>query len=336
MKKPCPAKRIIRILPAILCFLFLTACSERSAVADAYDLYDTTSTYLSFGTAIRLGETQTELFAADLCVGGTENSAETFEASGLATAEAVFLPDDGEITYAKNIYERRYPASTTKILTAYLALKYGDLDQTITVSETALSSLPWDASLCNLHEGYQLTLRDALYGLMLVSGNDAANVIAETISGSQEAFAELMNEEAAALGATHSHFVNANGLSDDDHYTTVYDLYLIFSAAIQNEDFVEIISTDKYHVTCIDAEGNTQEQIWENTNAFLTGEYEAPSGVRILGGKTGTTEEAGCCLVLYSENAAGSPVISIVLGAETHSDLYDCMEGLLTFCAQSE
>ncbi len=322
--------KIIRVLPAGLLCLALTACSGYGDVADAYDLYDTSASYLSFGTTVQLAGEDASLFASDLCVGGTENSTDPFLYANNASAEGVFVLDDGEITYARNIYERRYPASTTKILTAYLALKYGDPDQTVTVSESALSVLPWDASVCNLHEGYQLTLRDALYGMMLVSGNDAANVIAETISGSQEAFAELMNEEAAALGATQSHFVNANGMPDDNHYTTAYDLYLIFSAALQYEEFVEIISTDKYHVTCIDAEGNTSEQIWENSNAFLTGEYEMPAGVRVIGGKTGTTNAAGHCLVLYSENAAGSPVISIVLGSTNHVDLYDCMTGLLS------
>ncbi|MEI3340415.1 MAG: serine hydrolase [Eubacterium sp.] len=139
------------------------------------------------------------------------------------------------------MYEKRYPASTTKILTAYLALKYGKLDDTLTVSQDAIYTLMAGSSICGLKPGDKITLEDALYGLMLCSGNDAANVIAEYISGSTEKFADLMNEEAKALGATQSHFVNAHGLPDEDHYTTAYDLYLIFNAAIKNEDFVHFV-----------------------------------------------------------------------------------------------
>ena len=107
---------------------------------------------------------------------------------------------------------------------------------------------------------------DLLYGMMLRSGNDAAIAIAESISGSVEEFAALMNKEAAALGATQSHFVNPNGLPDENHYTSVYDLYLIFRAALQNETFVQIISTTSYDVTYQAGDGTIEEHTWENTN----------------------------------------------------------------------
>ena len=126
---------------------------------------------------------------------------------------ASFLVSQGQVSYAQNIYEKMYPASTTKILTAYVALKYGDLDQTLTVSEYAIESLDPASSVCGLKIGDRITLREALYGLMLRSGNDAANVIAEGISGSMDAFVELMNREALALGATGSHFMNPSGPS---------------------------------------------------------------------------------------------------------------------------
>ena len=157
---------------------------------------------------------------------------------------------------------------------------------------------------------------DLLYGMMLRSGNDAAISIAESISGSVEEFAALMNKEAAALGATQSHFVNPNGLPDENHYTSVYDLYLIFRAALQNETFVQIISTTSYDVTYQAGDGTIEEHTWENTNQYLSGHAKSPDGFTVIGGKTGTTGAAGYCLVLYSMNEQSQPIISIVLKAD--------------------
>jgi len=316
------------LIPVVLSLVLLGGCKERTDVADAYDVYATSDSY-----ALTQGESQElpGLLATDLCVGGTENTApaDGIDASVAQTA-AVFSVDDQEITYAQNIYQKMYPASTTKILTAYVALKYGKLDDVLTVSDEAISSLMMGSSICGLKPGDQLTLDQALYGLMLCSGNDAANVIAEYISGSTDKFAELMNQEAQALGATQSHFVNPHGLPDDNHYTTAYDLYLIFNAAVQNDDFVKYISTKKYSTSYTDANGNAVDQVWFNTNGYLKGSYKAPENVTVVGGKTGTTDAAGNCLVLYSKNSSGKPIISIVLKGNTKRELYTLMTELLT------
>ncbi len=331
MKTQFVKKKLCLLFPALLVFLALCGCTQREDVENAYAVFDTTDTYLSPESSLLPQTEETlPLFAEDLCVGGLTNSTDTLATGDNAATEAVFTLADGEVAYAKNIYEKRYPASTTKILTCYLALKYGDLDQVVTVSQNAMDSVEPDSSLANLNVGYQLTLRDVLYGLMLASGNDAANVIAETVSGSIPAFVDLMNSEAEALGCTQSHFANSNGMPDDDHYTTAYDLYLIFQEAILIPEFVEIISTDSYTGTITDSEGNTILEEWENTNGFLNGEYEVPEGVHLIGGKTGTTDSAGSCLVLYSEDASGAPVISIVLNATDHDALYECMSELLS------
>ena len=144
--------------------------------------------------------------------------------------------EDKEVVYGYHLYDRLYPASTTKILTAYIALKYGNMDDKVTVSANA-TDFNWDESVCGLRTGDTLSMYDLVCGLLLHSGNDAAVAIAEHISGSEEAFVELMNSEAAALGATDSHFVNPHGLHDDDHYTTAYDLYLIFNECLKDERF---------------------------------------------------------------------------------------------------
>ncbi|MCC8081957.1 MAG: D-alanyl-D-alanine carboxypeptidase [Lachnospiraceae bacterium] len=320
-------KKIAFLLIAAACLL-LTGCTERQDVENAYGLYDTTETYVSFDESSFSSELS--LFASDLCVGGTENTESDSVIADCAKSAALFIVDSEEIAYAQNIYEKAYPASTTKILTAYIALKYGDPDEVLTVSDEAIDDLDPSSSVCGLQKGDQITLRNALYGLMLCSGNDAANVIAEAISGSTDAFADLMNEEALALGATHSHFVNPHGLPDDDHYTTAYDLYLIFQEAIQNEDFVSIISTLSYNASYLDASGNTVTQTWTNTNGYLTGAYSQPDGVTVIGGKTGTTSAAGYCLVLYSQNEDSSPVISIVLNGNSRSDMYKIMTQMLS------
>ncbi|MCC8029970.1 MAG: D-alanyl-D-alanine carboxypeptidase [Lachnospiraceae bacterium] len=308
--------------------LFLTGCTERGDVENAYGLYETTETFVSFGDSS--SDSELSLFASDLCVGGTDNTVSDNVTAECAECAAVFVTDSTEITYAQNIYEKSYPASTTKILTAYIALKYGSPDEILTVSDEAIDSLDPSSSVCGLQKGDQITLHDALYGLMLCSGNDAANVIAEAISGSTEAFADLMNQEALALGATHSHFVNPHGLPDDDHYTTAYDLYLIFQEAVQNEDFVTIISTLSYDASYLDSAGNTVTQTWTNTNGYLTGSYKQPDGVTVIGGKTGTTAAAGYCLVLYSRNESSSPVISVVLNGNSRSDMYRIMTQMLS------
>ncbi len=316
------------------CVLAAGCGTAREDLEDAYGIFETTSAYLPGESDDTTFSVETvSLFASELCVGGLENTEDPPAEAGRAESAAVFSLNEGEVTFAKNIYARRYPASTTKILTAYLALKYGDLDQVVTVSSTAMAEIDWESSVCNLEVGDQLTLRDLLYGLMLSSGNDAANVIAETIGGSIEEFVALMNREAEALGATQSHFTNPHGLPNDDHYTTAYDLYLIFSEAIKDERFVDIISTSTYDVSYRNADGDTIEQEWVNSNGYLSGSYAVPDGVTVVGGKTGTTDSAGSCLVLYSKNESGEPIISIVLKGDSHEGLYTCMSDILSVYA---
>ena len=316
------------LLPVlILALLLLTGCTQRSDVAEAYQLYETSDNYALTESSASAAP---ELLAENLCVGGTENSATDGIDAAFAQSAGVFSVEDEVVTYAQNIYQRMYPASTTKILTAYIALKYGNLDDVITVSNEAITSLMSGSSICGLKPGDSLTLDQALYGLMLCSGNDAANAIAEHISGSVEKFAELMNQEAAALGASQSHFVNAHGLPDENHYTTAYDLYLIFNAAVQNDHFVKLISTKKYDASYMDASGAPVNVTWFNTNGYLKGTFSMPENVTVIGGKTGTTEAAGSCLVLYSKNSSGKPYISVVLKGNSKRELYTLMTELLT------
>ena len=289
----------LSLLIAVSC---VSGCGKTSAaIEQPYDVYATAA---DFGLSSNGTAEAKSYFASDLCVSEDVAIGTDSTDSQVAEGAGTFNLETNTVVYAKNLYERLYPASTTKILTAYIALKYcDDLDAMVTVSENAVNQAS-DSSVCNLKAGDVIRLRDLLYGLMLRSGNDAAVAIAEYISGDVDSFAALMNQEAAAMGATRSHFVNPNGLPDENHYTCVYDMYLIFS-------------------------GEAVTHTWENTNQYLTGNATTPDGFQIVGGKTGTTGEAGYCLVLYSYNPSGQPIISIVFKADGKSNLYLLMNEML-------
>ena len=328
---------------AVLTGMLLSACgTKKYELEHAYDVYGTSIHYTNVSKNGEGGEENPQesesspnlsesagpsYFAQDLCV-GEDVDVGTKELDVQAEAAGVFHLEDGTITLSKKIYQKMNPASTTKILTAYLALKYGKLSDEVTISEKAANQAS-DSSVCYLHTGDQIKLEDLLYGLLLKSGNDAADAIAEHISGDTESFATLMNEEAAALGAVHSHFTNPHGLTDENHYTCVYDLYLLLNAALEYEEFEKIIHTPKYTAVYRDVNGTEATQEWETSDRFLNGTAQAPEGVTVIGGKTGTTNAAGYCLALYSENKEKEPIISIVLKADSSDNLYHLMSELL-------
>lgn len=217
----------------------------------------------------------------------------------------------GNVLYEKNSNQKAYPASTTKILTAYIALSQGySMDEEIIPSKYSVMSVPKGSSIAYFSEGEKLTLEQVLYGLMLPSGNDAANILAEHISGSVSNFADLMNTTASNLGAVDSNFVNANGLHDANHYTTAADLAKIAYNAMKNDKFREIVSQSKYEMPATNVSKTKRNFI--NTNKLLTsgGEYFFPYATGI---KTGYTTQAGNCLVA-SASKDGLDLITVVLG----------------------
>lgn len=231
-----------------------------------------------------------------------ENELENEE--GAITARAAILMDreTGRVLWEKNAQLRLPMASTTKIMTAILALELGHEADIITVSGRAAAT---EGSSIWLEEGEQKTLEELLYGLMLRSGNDAAVAIAEHIAGSVEKFAALMNEKAAAIGATNTHFCNPHGLPDDRHYTTAYDLALITAYALQNERFREIIRTPEYIISW---PGREWDRVLQNQNRLLE-LYPGGDGV-----KTGWTKAAGRCFV-GSATREGWQLVAVVLDA---------------------
>lgn len=231
-------------------------------------------------------------------------------AQNSAKAAITIEAQTGISLYEKNADEQLPMASTTKIMTALVALENADINQTFTVSETACKV---EGTQIGLLVGDQISLNDLLHMLMMKSANDAAQTIAENISGSLEAFAELMNERAKQMGLTHTHFENPHGLPSDNHYTTARELALIAAEALKNDTFAQIVSTKKkkldYHGLVI-----------ENSNRLLSS-YEYTTGV-----KTGFTKAAGRCLVT-SAKKDGVTLINVTLNDgndwQDHTEMFE-------------
>lgn len=307
------------ILVTVFCAASLSGCKEEKEVTAAYETENYNKDIYRGG-----------LFAEQLCVStGDVSLAGAPDTSGMR-ASGLFDVEHQKVDFAHNIFEQVYPASTTKTMTALLAIKNADLSSMVTVSANADSrNFAVDETTCGIRAGDQLTLFDLLRGLMMVSGNDAAVAIAEYIAGSTESFAQMMNDEAARLMATHTHFVNPHGLHDINHYTTAYDLYLIFNECIKYDEFINIISTNNYSAQITGADGIVRQEDWEQTNFYAAGLAEQPRDAVIVGGKTGTTTPAGNCLILLENSAQGSPYISVIMGADTKSLLYQNMTSLI-------
>ena len=214
-----------------------------------------------------------------------------------AAAGVVMDLDTGAVLYSKNCDRKLYPASITKIMTALLVLENADLDAVMTCSPIVYE-LEENASNTGLSEGEQMTIRDALYTLMLESANDTANALAEYVGGSLEGFAQMMNEKAASLGCTDTHFSNPSGLHADDHYTTAHDMALIAQAAYANEGFRKLCSTVEYEVDPTNMYEETR--YLSNHHQMLKDDTEYYTSW-CTGGKTGFTQMAWNTLVTYGE-----------------------------------
>ena len=313
--------RILMILCfVLLCCIYYKYSNKEQYFAKKYEVENYNTSYH-----------KENLFASELCV---VNSSEDKTLSNLSQVKAygLFDVDNQNASYASRIHEKIYPASTTKILTALVALENADLSDEVSVSKNACStSFAWDEQTCGIKEGDTLTMESLLYGLLLYSGNDTAVAIAEHVGGSVEAFAEMMNQKANELMATNSHFTNPSGLYDDEHYTTAYDLYLIFNECIKHEEFVTMINADKYTTEIKGADSTIRTTLtWEPTNYYALGEAEGPEHVEIIGGKTGTLIAAGNCLILLVEDNKDHPYISIVMGADSKDLLYQDMTSVLS------
>ena len=313
------------MLPVLIIVILLSGCGGRN-FAMPYDVSNDLAAFKMFDI---LDDVPTARpFAADLAVVpgdiiGTVNNDIMF-----AAGAALFATDDKTVLYAKNVYERLSPASLAKIMTALVALKYGTIDMHIEASSNVNISEA-RAQTVGLERGDRLTLSQALHLSLISSANDAAIMVAEGVAGTVEEFVLLMNREARLLGATNTNFMNPHGLTHEDQYSTIYDMYLILNAAIKFDAFNQIISLDSYTTTYYRANGAARELSILNTNQYLHGTHEVPNGVIMIGGKTGTTQAAGHCLAIVAKDESGKTYLSVIMRAESRDEVYGQTSELL-------
>lgn len=224
----------------------------------------------------------------------------------LSARHAIVLErQTGRVLFEKDAYRKTAMASTTKLMTALVTAENSNPETVTTVSAHAAAT---GGSTMDLHRGEEISVRDLLYGLMLKSGNDAAVALAEAVAGSTEAFCDLMNRKALAIGAANTHFTSPHGLDDEDHYTTAYDLALICRAASENGQVRELIGTRHY---------SAGTRFLINTNPFLGTVPE------VTGGKTGFTGNAGRCIALTAEKNGMETIIILIGCPDSASRLRD-------------
>ncbi len=234
-----------------------------------------------------------------------------------ALAACLLDSDTGTVLYSKNIHMELYPASTTKLMTCLIAMEKGNLSDTVTFSYDAVHSVPSDGSSIGIDAGEAMTLEQALYGIMVGSANEVANAVAEHIAGSIDGFVDMMNARAQELGCKNTHFVNTNGLHDEDHYTSAYDLALIGGEYFKNDALARIANTARYHFEPTDTQPD--DFYLKNKHALINGEIEYEG---IKGGKTGYTSNAGQTLVTCCEKD-GMKLICVVMMEDSPDQFTD-------------
>ncbi len=241
----------------------------------------------------------------------------TSEKPNIISEAAILMDNDtGKILYSKNENQKMYPASTTKIITAILTLENCNLDEVVTVSYDAAMSIPDGYSSAYLQIGEQLTVEQLLQLLLIHSANDAANVLAEYVGGSVESFVSMMNTKVNELGLSNTHFTNAYGMHDDNHYTTAQDLAIIMKYCMKNEEFRRLAGSASCAIPATNKYGtrsytSTNELIIPNSSNYYP---------YLTVGKTGYTSQAGDCLVSCSYKD-DLELICVVLGGKTVNDI---------------
>lgn len=273
------------------------------------------------GDAAGDGHSRTD--AAD----ATEDNAAAYDVDQLKgapdiTAESAVVMDaaSGAVLYGKEADSKQYPASITKVMTALLAVENCSMDDIVTFSSEAVNGIEPGSSSAGINVGAELTVEDTLYALMLVSANEAGAALAEHISGSDEAFADLMNQRAAELGCTGTHFTNPHGLPDEDHYTTAHDMALILRAAMQYDEFRKIAETDTYTLEKSDTLTDTLE-LWNHSKIIRENSdyyYEYAEG-----SKPGYTMAARNTLVTYAKKGNVELICTILKDYGADQSYYD-------------
>lgn len=249
------------------------------------------------------------------------NSVDNWPQGPVVSAKSAILmdADTGAVLYSKNIHEKLYPASTTKILTAYIARQKSGLDEMVEYSSEAVNSIDWRSdSNIGIKAGEAITMEQSLYGLLVGSASECGNAIGEHISGNVDDFIQLMNETAKSLGCTETHFVNTNGKHDEEHYTSTHDLALIAQQFFADEVLCKMSSTRSYTIPA--SPTLSQELIPNSKNNLLPGKAYAYE--YLVGSKTGYTPHARSNLVSCAEKD-GLKLICVVMADESPEQFQD-------------
>ena len=312
-----------------LCLLLLCGCNKNTTVLKEFELQNNSAiTYITDSDL-----TKAEGFASDLAVVPLDST--NSPNSDKLYSEAAILVDatTGEVLFQKNPHKKEYPASTTKVLTALLALKYGDYNSTVKVEAEEITFNEGNVVVCDYRVGDEIPFDIAIHAALMASGNDAAGVLARFAKDDLSDFVDLMNEEVKAIGATNSHFMNAHGLFNENHYSTAYDLYLIYKEAIKYDYFLDVVNTKTYSNTFTRTTSYSTYQIpctYSTSVPFFNGVCTAPSHVEIMGGKSGYTEVARRSYVLHAR-ANGHDYICVVMKADSYDYMCADLAYLLSY-----
>ncbi len=316
-------KLISAVLISVLC---LSGCG--SSFASPYSTSIISQEVTSGGA---LADLKADSFAADLCVFSGDNPVPGLEMS--SSNECILLVDinNKECLASTNAYKSIHPASTTKLLTALVALENCSMDETIVCGDE-VTGFAYDETTLPAKVGDTMTMDQALHFMLMLSANDVANSIAVHCAGSISGFCDMMNAKAREIGATNTHYTNPHGLDADDHMTTAYDLYLILNECFKYEKFSEIVSSSEYSTVYFDSQGKTIERTVRSTDLFIRTDKDVspPPGITVIGGKTGTTGGAGHCLIVLCKDSSGNPYISCVMGTPDSDTLYSHQQSVMS------
>lgn len=316
--------RKIRIIAMVMAITFLiSGCGlsgEKVLLANEHGLSEDAA------AASSLTSGKQPWSGAEVCVPDEDSQYEDEDVS--AGAAVLFSLDKPEAVYAKNAYKEMNPASITTLFTAYVVLQHKNLSDMVTVTADEIANLR-HSSTVGLKAGDQLTVEQLLYGMLLCSGVDAANVLAVETAGSKEEFVRMMNDAAKECGCVDTQFQNPNGLTESGHYTTAYDIYLLLHKLVDDEQFMKIISAGTYQAVYRNADGEQCEELYTSTVQYVEDGVAQIGSVSIVGGKTGTTSSAGHCLALICSSSSGEKYLVVVLKARSRDSLYEQIEHIV-------
>lgn len=236
---------------------------------------------------------------------------------------------NGQILFAKDAFSTYYPASITKFLTALLAVENLAPEDQLTLSHDAVSSLEYDSTQIGMQEGETITVNQAMHAMLLMSANEVANGIAEKVSGSIDSFCSLMNERALAVGALNTHFVNPNGIHNNDHYTTAYDMAMITKELLKNDYFMSIMGDSTYQIPATNLV-NEVRYLSQNHKMLNIKKDQSIYREDVIAGKTGFTDEGRHSLITVAKRGEQTFIV-IILKSELSSNAYTDTAKLLDY-----